>query len=77
MDCPNDFFSNNTHLFLSEPFCKLLSTQGIDHITSSPCLKSNGFIECQIKTIKTSLTTAKAFGILIDHLIKTIRPTPI
>ena len=52
--------------FSSETFPKFLSMEGIGHITSYPLYtKSNGFIDCQINTIKTSLTTAKAYGILI------------
>ena len=60
------------------PFPKFLSTQGIDHITSSSLFpKSNGFIECQIKTIKYSLATTRASGISINHLLNILRSTPI
>ena len=60
------------------PFPNIFSTQGIDHLTSSSLYtKSNGFIECQIKTIKISLTIAKASGISIDHLLQMLRSTPI
>ena len=42
-----------------------------------PLPQSNGFTESQIKTIKTSLTTAKTSGISIEHLLQTLRCTSI
>ena len=75
---PNHFYSNNGPQFSSEPFSHFLTSLGIDHIMSSPLYpKSNSFIESQIKTIKTSLTTAKPSGISIDHLLHTLHSTPI
>ena len=75
---PTHFHSNNRPPFSSEPFSCFLTSLGINHITSSPLYpKSNGFRERQIKTIKTSLTTAKSSGISTDHLLQTLFSTPI
>ena len=75
---PTCFYFDNGPQFSSEPFSHFLTSLGINHITSSPLYsKSNGFIERQIKTIKTSLTTAKSLGISIDHLLHTLCSTPI
>ena len=72
------FFSDKGLPFSSETFSKFLSTQGIDHITSSPSIQNlMASLHAKIKTIKTSLTTTKASGILVDHLLRTIRYTPI
>ena len=70
MECPNDFSLIMDPLFIWT-FFQILSTWGIDHLTSSPLYpESNGFIEPQIKTIKTFLITAKASGISIDYLLQ-------
>ena len=75
---PTCFYSNNGPPFSSEPFSHFLTSLGINHITSSPVYpKSNGFIERHIKTINTSLTTAKSSGISTDHLLQTLCSTPI
>ena len=75
---PRCFYSDNGPPFSSEPFSHFYSSLGIDHITSSPLYpKSNGFIEWQVKTIKTSLTTTKPSGISINHLLQTLCSTPI
>ena len=56
----------------SDPFSTFLSSHAFDHITSSPLYpRSNSFIEQQIKTIKTSLTTTQSSNISIDHLLWT------
>ena len=52
---PKSLFSDNGPQFSSEVFQKFLASWYIDHITLSPhYLKSNGFIERQIKNIKTA-----------------------
>ena len=57
---PLCFLSDNGPPFSSEPFSSFLTSLGIEYITSSPLYpQSNGFIERQIKTIKTALTTAQ------------------
>ena len=63
--------------FSSEPLAKFLSTTHQSHYLLPPDPKPNEFIECQIKTIKTALTTKKASGTLIDHLLMTLRSTPV
>ena len=53
---------------------KFLAKNKIDHITSSPHYpKSNGYIECQVKTIKTALPTAEASGKTLDKVLLNIR----
>ena len=75
---PLRFFSDNGPPFSSEPFASFLTSLGIEHITSSPLYpQSNGFIERQIKTIKTALTTAQPSGTSITHTLKTLHSTPI
>ena len=72
------FFPDNGPPFSSEALQKFLTSQYIDHITSSPHYpKSNGFIERQIKTIKTALDTAKSSGKYLDDLLLSLRSTPI
>ena len=75
---PKRFFSDNGPPFSSEAFQKFLASHYIDHITSSPLYpKSNGFIERQIKTIKTALSTASSSGKSLDDLLMSLRSTPI
>ena len=72
------FYSDNGPPFSSEPFSSFLTSLGIDHIISSPLYpKSNRFIERQIETLKTSLTTAKPAGTSIDHVLQALWSTPI
>ena len=74
---PQCFFSDNGPPFSSEAFSQFLTSHAID-ITSSPLYpRSNGFIERQVKTIKTSLATAQASNTSLDHLLQTLRSTPI
>ena len=57
---------------------RFLAKNKIDHITSSLHYpKSNGYIEHQVKTIKTALTTAEASGKTLDKILLHIRSTPI
>ena len=52
--------------------------QHIQHITSSPLYpKSNGFIERQIKTIKTALSTGHDSKLPIEDILLNIRTQPI
>ena len=53
--------------------------KSIDNITSSPHYpKSNGYIEYQVKTMKTALTTAKTSRKkTLDKVLQNIRSTPI
>ena len=55
-----------------------MSTQRIEHITSSPHYhKSNGFIERQVKNMKTSLATATTSGKTLDDVFLSLRSSPI
>ena len=75
---PKRLFSDNGPPFSSKAFQRFLTSQYIDHITSSPLYpKSNGFIEWQIKTIKIALATANSSGKSLDDLFLSLRSTPI
>ena len=75
---PKRLYSDIGPPFSSKAFQKFLTSQYIDHITSSPLYpKSNGFIERQIKTIKTALATASSSGKSLDYLLLSLRSTPI
>ena len=75
---PQCLFSDNGPPFSSEPFSQFLTSHAIDHITSSPLYpRSNGFIERQVKTIKTSLATTQASNTSLDQLLHTLHSTPI
>ena len=74
---PQHFFSDNGPPFSSDPFSQFLTLHAIDHITSSPLyLRSNGFIERQVKTIKNILATTQASNTSLDHLLQTYIPLP-
>ena len=73
-----NFFSDNGLPFSWESLQKFLASQYISHIISSCyCPKSYGFIERQIKTIKTALHTAKSLSKSLDELLLSLRSTPI
>ena len=75
---PNTISTDNGPPFNSEPFTKFLIEQIVDHITSSPHYpKSNGFIERQVKTMKTVLATATAPRKTLDDILLSLRSTPI
>ena len=55
-----------------------MSNQRVEHITSTPHYpKSNRFIERQVKTMKTSLSTATTSGKTLDDVLLSLRSTPI
>ena len=60
---PREIISDNGSLFNSQEFADFLSSHGVRHTTSSPHYhQSNGFIECQIQTIKNLLYKAVDAG---------------
>ena len=70
--------TDNGPPFSSVTFAKFLTKNKIDHITSLLHYpKSNGYIECQVKTIKTAPATAEASGKTLDKVLLNIRSTPI
>ena len=75
---PKRLFSDNGPPFSSKAFQKFLASQYIDHITSSPLYpKSNGFIEWQVKSIKTALATVNSSGKSLNDLLLSLRSMPI
>ena len=74
---PKRLTTDNGLPFSLEAFKKVLKDHHIDHITSSPHYpKSSRFIECQIKTTKTALSTSRMAWQSIDLLLN-IRSQPI
>ena len=52
--------TNNGPPFASDELVQFLQCNHIDHITSSPLYpRSTGFIECQVQTIMTALSTTQ------------------
>ena len=75
---PKSLTTDNGPPFSSEVFAQFMSTQRVEHITSSPHYpKSNGFIERQVKTMKTSLATATTSGKTLDNVLLSLRSNPI
>ena len=60
---PREIISDNGSPFNSQEFADFLSSHGVRHTTSSPHYpQSNGFIECQIQTVKNLLYKALDAG---------------
>ena len=77
-DNPKSLTTDNGPPFSSEVFAQFMNTQRVEHITSSPhYLKSNGFIERQVKTMKTALATATTSGKTLDDVLLSLRSSPI
>ena len=75
---PKSLTTDNGPPFSSEVFAQFMNTQRVEHITSSPhYLKSNGFIERQVKTMKTALATATTSGKTLDDVLLSLRSSPI
>ena len=75
---PKSLTTDNGPPFSSEAFAQFMSTQRVEHITSSPhYLKSNGFIERQVKTMKMALATATTSGKTLDDVLLSLRSCPI
>ena len=70
--------SDNGPQYSSEAFKEFAQQWQFDHITSSPkFLKSNGFIQRQIQTIKRDLIKAKQTGKDPNLAMLCLRTTPI
>ena len=75
---PRSLSTDNGPPFSSETFANFMHQHHIEHITSSPLYpKSNGFIERQIKTIKTALSTGYDSKLPIEDILLNIRTQPI
>ena len=60
---PKEIISDNGSPFNSQKFAEFLSSHSVRHNTSSPHYpQSNGFIECQIQTVKNLLYKAVDAG---------------
>ena len=69
-DNPKSLTTDNGPPFSSEVVTQFMSIQRVEHITSSPhCPKSNGFIERQVKTMKTALAIATTSGKTLDDVL--------
>ena len=67
---PKSLTTDNGPPFFSEVFAQFMRMQRVEHITSSPHYpKSNGFIERQVKTMKTALATATTSGKTLDAVL--------
>ena len=75
---PKGLTTDNGPPFSSEPFAQFMRNQRVEHITSSPHYpQSNGFIERQVKTMKTSLATAITSGKTLDDVLLSLKSTQI
>ena len=75
---PKTLSTDNGPPFSSEAFTQFMSKEHIEHITSSPLYpRSNGFIERQVKTIKTALSTCQESKQSVEDLLLNIRTQPI
>ena len=75
---PRSLSTDNGPPFSSETFANFMQQHHIEHITSSPLYpKSNGFIERQIKTIKTALSIGHDSKLPIEDILLNIRTQPI
>ena len=77
-ELPCMLYTDNGPLFASDELTQFLQHYHIDHITSSPHFpRSSGFIECQVRTIKTALRTTKESKKLLEDLLMDLQSTPI
>ena len=75
---PSHIYIDNGPPFVSNEFMHFLQWQHIDHTTSSPhFLQLKWFIERQVKTIKTALSTTQDAGKSIEDLLWDLQSTPI
>ena len=75
---PKSLTTDNGPPFSSEDFAQFMSTQRVEHITSSPHYpKCNGFIGRQVKTMKTALATVTTSGKTLDDVLLSLRSSPI
>ena len=69
---PREIISDNGSPFNSQDFAAFLSSHGVRYTTSSPHYpQSNGFIECQIQTIKAVDAGTRSFQNVLAELRST------
>ncbi len=75
---PQQIISDNGPHFASAEYKRFTTTWGIVHVTSSPRYpRSNGFVERQIRTVKSVMTKAKQSGQDITLALLSLRTTPL
>ena len=75
---PSMLYTDNGPPFTSQELTKFLMHHCIEHSMSSPHFpRSNGFIECQIRTIKTALNIALPTQKPLGTVLLDLRSTPI
>ena len=75
---PSMLYTDNGPPFASDELAEFLMHHHIEHSTSSPHFpRSNGFIEHQVRTIKTALNTALPAKKPLETVLLDLRSTPI
>ena len=75
---PSQLYTDNVPPFTSDELIQFLQYHYIDHITSSPHFpRSNGFIDHQVHTIKTALSTSHNSSKTLEDLLLDLCSTPI
>ena len=75
---PNRVISDNGPQYSSELYREFAKEWCFDHVTSSPRFpQSNGFVERQIRTVKSLLSKAKQSGTDVHMAILCLRTTPV
>ena len=75
---PKTLQTDNGPQFASKEFEEYLQNKGIRHLTSSPLYpQSNGFIERQVRSIKSHLQKGKADNKTVDDILNSVRKIPI
>ena len=78
MGPPSILYTDNGPHFASEELAEFLMHQCTEHSTSSPHFpRSNGFIECQIRAIKTALNPTLPAKKPLETVLLDLRSTPI
>ena len=75
---PSVLYTDNGLPFASEELAEFLNHHHIEHSSSSPHFpRSNSFIECQVRTIKTALNTGLPAKKPLEAVLLDLRLTPV